>query len=603
MSRKKAKQHYCGVGGQAVLDGIMMRNGNDYAIAVRKTDGTIAVEKKVGKKKEKSILSRIPFVRGVVNFIDSLWIGFQSLNFSAEIGMEDLEEEPGRFERFLKKHFGDKANDIIMSFTVFAAVILAVAVFIMLPYGLAAFAGQYIQSSMLLSVFEGVLRLLIFIGYVTLIGLMEDINRMYMYHGAEHKCINCIERGKPLTVRNVRRSSRLHPRCGTSFMLYVMVISCVCFFFVQAANPLLRLLYRLLLIPVIAAVSYELIQLAGRSSNPIVRLLNLPGMGMQMLSTREPDDEMIEVAIQAVEAVFDWEGYQEVVFGAVETEDAFKEEEPEGNAEYLDGEEENEYQTGETTYPVEEITYAAAVEDEAATEFEFDEETEAEAAAVQDVVVNETSEENMTEFEDGIAEAPEAGTEYDETAKSGYEAVQEAETEYEESEEAEAKYAPADDESADAFVDDIAETTEMEYGLGKEQEPEEEEPEEEPLAESEEESEEEPLEEPEEEPEAYPGEEFAEESEEDEIQRENAEILAYLDRLIAEEMKQDSEEDADETDAPENNTDAADTTGNDDAADDDDGAPDSADGTDGAYRVRSEEEAGREIEELLEHDL
>ncbi|MCD7862996.1 MAG: DUF1385 domain-containing protein [Lachnospiraceae bacterium] len=319
MPRKKAKQQYCGVGGQAVLDGIMMRNGRDYAIAVRKTDGTIAVEKKVGPKKEKSVFSKIPFVRGVVNFIDSLKTGFQSLNVSAEIGMEDIEEEPGKFELFLKKHFGDKANDIIMSFTVLAAVILAVAVFILLPYGLSAFAGQFIQSRMVLSVFEGVLRLLIFIGYVTLIGFMEDIDRMYMYHGAEHKCINCIERGKPLTVRNVRRSSRLHPRCGTSFMLYVMVISCVCFFFIQASNPLLRLLYRLLLIPVIAAVSYELIQLAGRSSNPIVKLLNLPGMGMQMLSTREPDDGMIEVAIKAVEAVFDWEGYQEVVFGT-ETE-------------------------------------------------------------------------------------------------------------------------------------------------------------------------------------------------------------------------------------------------------------------------------------------
>ncbi|MCD7752513.1 MAG: DUF1385 domain-containing protein [Lachnospiraceae bacterium] len=574
MSRKKAKQHYCGVGGQAVLDGIMMRNGNDYAIAVRKTDGTIAVEKKVGKKKEKGILSRIPFVRGVVNFIDSLRIGFQSLNFSAEIGMEDLEEEPGRIERFLKKHFGDKANDIIMSLTVFAAVILAVAVFIMLPYGLAAFAGQYIQSNMLLSVFEGILRLLIFIGYVTLIGLMEDIDRMYMYHGAEHKCINCIERGKPLTVRNVRRSSRLHPRCGTSFMLYVMVISCVCFFFVQASNPLLRLLYRLLLIPVIAAVSYELIQLAGRSSNPIVKLLNLPGMGMQMLSTREPDDEMIEVAIQAVEAVFDWEGYQEVVFGAVETEDV-SEEEPDG----------------------------------------------------------------------GIDQASEEETEYDEIDEAGYEAAQDAQAEYEEAEEREAEYAQTGDELADERIDDIAEAYGMECEPPEkpEEKPEEEpaeelmeetegEREEELLEEPEEESEEEaegelwevpeeepeelgeefeeePEEEPEEAPEAYMGEEFAEESEEDEIQRENAEILAYLDRLIAEEMKQDIEEDTDETDdadgtdEPEDDTDFADATGSDDAADNDDGAPDNADGTDGAYRVRSEEEAGREIEELLEHDL
>ncbi|MCD7806261.1 MAG: DUF1385 domain-containing protein [Lachnospiraceae bacterium] len=321
MSRKKTKQRYCGIGGQAVLDGIMMRNGADFAIAVRKPDGTIALEKKTDKKKKKNRLSEIPFIRGVVNFIDSLVVGFTSLNFSAEVGMEDDEEEPGRFELFLKKHFGDRANDIIMTCTVIAAVILAVAVFILLPYGLSALLSQLIRSKMILSIFEGVLRLAIFIAYVALIGLMDDIDRMYMYHGAEHKCINCIERGKPLTVPNVRRSSRLHPRCGTSFMLYVMVISCVLFFFIQVSNPLLKLVYRLLLIPVIAAVSYELIRLAGRSSNPIVKLLNLPGLGMQKLSTREPEDSMIEVAIQAVEAVFDWRAYQEATFGPQEAQE------------------------------------------------------------------------------------------------------------------------------------------------------------------------------------------------------------------------------------------------------------------------------------------
>lgn len=320
MSRKKAKQHYCGIGGQAVLDGIMMRNGADYAIAVRKADGTIALEKKTDPKKKKSRLSEIPFVRGVVNFIESLTVGFSSLNFSAEVGMEDEEEEPGRFELFLQKHFGDRANNIIMTLTVIAAVILAVAVFILLPYGLSALLGQFIVSRMVLSIFEGVLRLAIFIAYVALIGLMDDIDRMYMYHGAEHKCINCIERGKPLTVQNVRRSSRLHPRCGTSFMLYVMVLSCVLFFFIQVPNPFLRLVYRLLLIPVIASISYELIRLAGRSANPIVKLLNLPGLGMQKLSTREPEDGMIEVAIKAVEAVFDWKAYQEATFEPQEPE-------------------------------------------------------------------------------------------------------------------------------------------------------------------------------------------------------------------------------------------------------------------------------------------
>ncbi len=487
--KKKAKQHYCGIGGQAVLDGIMMRNGKDYAIAVRRTDGTIAVEKKVGKKKEKSVLSRIPFIRGVVNFIDSLRTGFESLNFSAEIGMEDIEEEPGRFELFLKKHFGDKANDIIMSFTVFAAVILAVAVFILLPYGLSAFAGQFIVSSLVLSIFEGVLRLLIFIGYVTLIGLMDDIDRMYMYHGAEHKCINCIERGKPLTVRNVRRSSRLHPRCGTSFMLYVMVLSCVCFFFIQASNPLLRLLYRLLLIPVIAAVSYELIQLAGRSSNPIVKLLNLPGMGMQMLSTREPDDEMIEVAIQAVESVFDWEGYQEVVFGSVGEEEDGESQQIE--TEYESTEEPEEYDTGEEP----ESAYEPAEEPE-----EY-----------------EPIEEPVAEYEPAEESAAE------------YAAGEEPEPAYEPAEESEAEYEPAEEPAA-------------EYDTG---------------------------------------------DEEDEILRENAEIEALLDQLIAEEMSRDEKKEEKKTGrrnmqniVEQNN-----------------------DGQNVNETVRSEEEAGQEIEELLEHDL
>ncbi len=495
MPRKKAKQQYCGVGGQAVLDGIMMRNGTDYAIAVRKTDGTIVVEKKVGPKKKKSIFSKIPFVRGVVNFIDSLKTGFQSLNVSAEIGMEDIEEEPGKLELFLKKHFGDKANDIIMSFTVFAAVILAVAVFILLPYGLSAFAGQFIQSRMVLSVFEGVLRLLIFIGYVTLIGFMEDIDRMYMYHGAEHKCINCIERGKPLTVRNVRRSSRLHPRCGTSFMLYVMVISCVCFFFIQASNPLLRLLYRLLLIPVIAAVSYELIQLAGRSSNPIVKLLNLPGMGMQMLSTREPDDGMIEVAIKAVEAVFDWEGYQEVVFGAeTETDDA----------------EMQDYSGMEEAYPAEEM-YTA--EDEGYPDAE-----------------TYYEEENLTPDMDMQTEGA-AGYFESETADAEYEAVKNAGTEYDAAEKAGAVYDAVEETVPEYDAAQVPET-----GLDTEKE-----------------------------------------TDDDEILRENAEMEAFLDQLIAEEMSRDGKRKRSKT------------NGTKELSDDD--------------SVRSEEEAGREIEELLEHDL
>lgn len=312
----KRKQCYSGIGGQAVLEGIMMRNGDKSAVAVRRTDGTIEVQRiNCGKGIPKNGFTTMPFIRGVVNFIDSMTIGIKCLNHSAEMTMDEQDEEPSRLELWLKDHFGSKANDIILTITMIGAVFLAIGLFMVLPYALSALMGVWIHNKMVLSIAEALMRLGIFIGYVVLIGQLEDVKRLYMYHGAEHKCIDCIEKGRILTVNDVMRSSRLHPRCGTSFMLYVMVISCVLFFFISVENAVLRLVLRLLLIPVIAGISYELIRMAGRFNNPVTRLLSKPGMALQKLTTKEPTREMVEVAIAAVEAVYDWKAFLKENYG------------------------------------------------------------------------------------------------------------------------------------------------------------------------------------------------------------------------------------------------------------------------------------------------
>lgn len=300
-----------GIGGQAVLEGIMMKNKSQYSVAVRKPDGEIEVHVSVHEGiAGKHAWAKLPLVRGVVNFIDSLVLGMETLTFSAGFYEEEEEQEPGRLEKFLLRVFGKKAEKVVMGCTVAFSIVMAVAIFMILPYFISGFFRNYIVSNTLLAVIEGCIRLGLFVLYVVLISSMKDIKRTYMYHGAEHKCINCIERGRELNIKNVRKSSRYHSRCGTSFMFIVMVISIIFFIFIRVDSPVLRVLYRVLLIPVIAGVSYEFIRLAGRSENPIVRLLSLPGKGMQKLTTKEPDDDMIEVAIAAVEAVFDWRAFQ-----------------------------------------------------------------------------------------------------------------------------------------------------------------------------------------------------------------------------------------------------------------------------------------------------
>ena len=299
-----------GIGGQAVLEGIMMKNKEKYSVAVRKPDGQIEVRTKVYRSiSGDSKWAKLPLIRGVVNFIDSLVLGMESLSYSASFYDDEEEQEPGKFEKLLVKLFGEKAEKVVMGCTVAFSVIMAVAIFMVLPYYISGIFRNFIVSNTLLAVLEGVIRLGLFTLYVVLISCMKDIKRTYMYHGAEHKCINCIERGRELNVKNVRKSSRYHARCGTSFLFIVMVISIVFFIFIRVDSPILRVVFRILLVPVIAGVSYEFIRLAGRSDNPLMKVLSLPGKAMQKLTTREPDDDMIEVAIAAVEAVFDWKAF------------------------------------------------------------------------------------------------------------------------------------------------------------------------------------------------------------------------------------------------------------------------------------------------------
>ena len=306
-----------GIGGQAVMEGIMMRNGSEYSVAVRKENGEIEVKKETYKGVgSKCKLFRLPFIRGLFSFVDSLVLGMKSLNYSASLFMEDgeEEEEPGRFEKWLQKKFGDKAEKVIMDLTMVISIILAMGIFMVFPTWVSTLMKPLLGNGIWMALFEGVLRIAIFIAYVGLISLMPDIKRTYMYHGAEHKCINCIEHGLPLTVENVMKSSKEHKRCGTSFLLIVMVISILFFLVIRPETLWLRLVSRILLIPVIAGVSFEFLRLAGNSDNPVVNLLSKPGLMLQGLTTKEPDEKMAEVAICAVEAVFDWKAYEEANF-------------------------------------------------------------------------------------------------------------------------------------------------------------------------------------------------------------------------------------------------------------------------------------------------
>ena len=307
------------IGGQAVLEGIMMRHGDDYAVAVRKPDGEIFVQKEEYHSVIKwKALTKIPFIRGVFNFIDSMVLGIKTLMFSAEFyeDEEEVKSEKELTEEEIAKK--EKQEKWMMNATVAISVVIAVAVFMVLPYFLSSLLKPLMPSYHLRTLVEGFVRIGIFILYIALISRMDDIQRTFMYHVAEHKCINCIEHGLPLTVDNVRISSRQHKRCGTSFLFFVLAISIILLMLIQVESPLMRVIVRIALIPVIAGISYEVLKLAGRSENPIINLLSRPGLAIQKLTTKEPDDSMIEVAIQAVEAVFDWRAYEAENFKTAE---------------------------------------------------------------------------------------------------------------------------------------------------------------------------------------------------------------------------------------------------------------------------------------------
>ena len=371
--KRKVTKCYSGIGGQAVLEGIMMKNNDRYSVAVRRGDGSIAVDiESCHESWRTKKIAKIPFIRGVFNFAGSLILGIRSLNYSAEIYgdeetvaddesasifvepskesasemllgkpadkisdevsemMTGMETDDGQEENYTtantvtpaaeKEQPKTKAktgssNDFTGTITGIIAVLIAVGLFMVLPVYITRWVTTDIRNESLIAIIEGGIRLGIFLLYIILISLMKDIRRVYMYHGAEHKCINCIERGRPLTVKNVMRSSRMHKRCGTSFLLFVVVVSIIVFFFIRVDNMALKVLLRIALIPVIAGISYEILRLAGKYDNIIVNILSAPGMLLQMLTTREPDEKMVEVAICAVEAVFDWKKFQKESFG------------------------------------------------------------------------------------------------------------------------------------------------------------------------------------------------------------------------------------------------------------------------------------------------
>ena len=298
------------IGGQAVLEGIMMKNGSKYAVAVRKSDGDIEVkvdEYKSIMKWEK--LTKIPFVRGVFNFVDSLVLGMKTLTYSASFVEEETDVVLTEEEAIREQ----KKEDLIMGITMVISVVVAMGLFMILPYFISNLFKDIITSRFLRTVLESFVRIGLFVAYILAVSQMKDIQRTFMYHGAEHKCINCIEHGMELNVENVKKSSKQHKRCGTSFLFFVMLVSVVVCFFITAESQLLRVLIRLALLPVIAGISYEIIKLAGSSTNPVIELLSKPGMALQNLTTKEPEDDMIEVAIASVEAVFDWKSYVEEI--------------------------------------------------------------------------------------------------------------------------------------------------------------------------------------------------------------------------------------------------------------------------------------------------
>lgn len=310
---------FSGIGGQAVMEGVMMKNKADYAVAVRTSSGEIEVTKDK-QKHNRDTVNKIPLVRGVVAFVDSLVLGISTLMISASYFEEDDakskkdEVETSDDSKKREKDSRNKTKETAeMVVTITISSIIAILLFMLLPYGLSKLLTNWLDSPSLLALIEGILRVIIFVLYILLISRMEDIKRVFMYHGAEHKCINCIEHGLNLNVENVKKSSRFHKRCGTSFLMIVLIISIFVFMFVRFDNNLLQIVARLILVPVIAGISYEFLRIAGRYDNKFIDVLSAPGLLVQRLTTIEPEEDMIEVGITSVEAVFDWREFVDSV--------------------------------------------------------------------------------------------------------------------------------------------------------------------------------------------------------------------------------------------------------------------------------------------------
>lgn len=310
------------IGGQAVIEGVMMKNMDRYAVSVRKPNGKIEtkVEECVSFA-EKHPLFQLPVFRGMANFLESMVIGMKILNYSASFYEDEEEQTESRTEQLLEKILGEKAEKIIMGIVLVFSLAISIGLFMILPYIASEALGKLIRNEYVILFMEGIIRIAIFLGYIVLISRMEDIKRVFMYHGAEHKTINCLEAGVPLTPENVDNFSRLHKRCGTSFIFIVMIISMVFFFFIRVDTIWLRIVLRLLFLPLVAGVSYEFIRLAGSSDHPLVQIFSKPGLALQKLTTKEPDHSMIEVAIASVEGVFDWREYLENLHKGEQKED------------------------------------------------------------------------------------------------------------------------------------------------------------------------------------------------------------------------------------------------------------------------------------------
>lgn len=317
---------YSGIGGQAVIEGVMMKGSGKYAVSVRKPDGNIVTKVENYKSlKEKHAVLGVPIIRGVVSFVESLVMGMKTLNYSSSFWEDEEGSASGKDKKGEKGSSasgkdkkGEKSNDLLMGLAVMAGVMLAIGLFVLLPFFVSELLSKAVKSVHLRGLIEGVIRVFLFVGYVKAISYMEDIRRVFMYHGAEHKCINCIENGHELTVKNAKKQTTVHKRCGTSFMLVVMFVSILFFMFISVSNMWIRMALRVLLIPVIAGISYEFILLAGKSENPVITVLSKPGLWLQSLTTKEPDADMLEVAITSVEAVFDWKKFLEGADGEEE---------------------------------------------------------------------------------------------------------------------------------------------------------------------------------------------------------------------------------------------------------------------------------------------